>query len=245
MRNILLIIVLGLLLGNCKGNSSTSKDYTPCSVNENIVDTCATTVTIIQSDSLVECRDSFVYNDGHYSYTELGLACKEGDLDKVKTLINKGACTERCMDDEFYEYDMIYIAVLFEHVELVRYFVNVLKEDVNLIYNEDGVTLLYIATRSNDLYSASEISKILIEAGAKVNGSGDHGTDYVLYPLFNAVKSNNIELVKYLISHGADPNIIDKQDRTIYNLAVQDKSINEEMKAYIKTLATESSEKSE
>lgn len=240
MRSILFLILFGLLFGNCSGGTAVKKDATDtCKVSRDILNSGTADTGDISSDRLQSiCRDTFMYDEDGYKYTKLGLACKKGDLESVKRIISEGANTERCSSDEFYEYDVIYVAVLFNQVELVRYFVGDLNKDVNQIYNEDGLTLLSLAAMSDDFSSACMIAKILVDAGADVNGSGDHGADYIWYPLFEAVKSNNIELLKYLISNGADVNSVDRQGGTIYILAEQDGRVNNEMKEYIKSLST-------
>jgi len=46
-------------------------------------------------------------------------------------------------------------------------------------------------------------AQILIENGIEINKNGEHGYT----PLHEAISQENIEMVKYLLSNGADPSI--------------------------------------
>jgi hypothetical protein len=63
--------------------------------------------------------------------------------------------------------------------------------------NIGGASALHIAARKGDL----EISKILIENGANVNATDNEGWT----PLMRAVMAKNVDLIKVLMNHDADP----------------------------------------
>lgn len=69
--------------------------------------------------------------------------------------------------------------------------------------NADGGLTLFSACMENH----TEISRILVEAGADVNLiSGDK---YKRTPLYEACRNDNLELAQYLLDRGADPNTAD------------------------------------
>ncbi len=151
-----------------------------------------------------DCHDEFVKTIGAYSFTELGLACHDGDLSAVKKLIGEGACKSRCMSDEIYEYDVLYAAVTFGKTDLVKYFVDA-GEDVNRTYDENGTTPLTLACQYDRPDVAFDMAKILLDVGADVDGGSDPGDEYeynVVYPLFETVKAGNTKLFQLLIDKG-------------------------------------------
>ena len=176
------------------------------------------------SQNGVNCNDKFIESKGLYNFTELGLACYNNDLVLVKSLINKGACKERCLSDEIFEYDILYTAILFEQVDIVEYLIGI-GQDVNKIYDENGYMALSLACSIKDKKRALSITKMLIDAEAQVYGAGDIGGDYIIYPVFCAINSDNIDLVKLLIECGADLTVVDKQGNTAVNLARSNKQI--------------------
>ena len=184
--------------------------------------------------SLTEVSDSlFVYTeDDMYRYTELGWACKQGELERVKTLIGQGASLE-CAEDDCYQLDAIYIAVKSGNVKLVKYLLeNRLYDGIDRPYTEYGWSLLGLTTLIEDTATSVEIAELLVKAGANLQGCGYLGFDYVIYPLLFAVKNNKIPLAKYLIDSGADINVVDIQGDSISTLIKYD-SVSNEMKNYI------------
>ena len=232
MRIILLALILIVISFYCIGQQR------GCDNSSVVIKHSTDSIPIAYDGHSTDYHDPFIKKDCTYRYTELGFACKNGELDKVKNLINKGACKERCLSDDYFEYDVMYTAVLFNRVEIVTFLAkNLLKEEENQIYNEDGMTLLTLTALSDDLHSAYKIADILVRTGADVNGSGDCGTDYILYPLFEAIKRNNMALVKYLVAHGVDINVTNKQGETIYSLINNDSRVRVEMREYINSLS--------
>lgn len=77
--------------------------------------------------------------------------------------------------------------------------------DARLMTLERGCTLLMRACELQDRTSA----KLLIDAGADVNGQDTHGTTALL----STVLGNDLRTACLLLDHGADPNIPNKSGR--------------------------------
>ena len=54
------------------------------------------------------------------------------------------------------------------------------------------------------------VACLLLQYGAKANGLGNLGGDYITYPLIIAVDKNNINMVKVLLKYGARTKVRDK-----------------------------------
>ena len=54
------------------------------------------------------------------------------------------------------------------------------------------------------------VTCLLLQYGAKANGLGNLGGDYITYPLMVAVDKNNINMVKVLLKYGARTKVRDK-----------------------------------
>ena len=63
----------------------------------------------------------------------------------------------------------------------------------------------------------TEIAEYLIEQGADINTQTDSVSDLPL--IFVALRAENIELLKLLIEKGADTSVVDKDGKTIFDLA--------------------------
>lgn len=48
------------------------------------------------------------------------------------------------------------------------------------------------------------MAEILLKSGAKVDGAGDLGFGYILYPLHEAIIQNDVEMVKLLLKYKAN-----------------------------------------
>ena len=87
--------------------------------------------------------------------------------------------------------------------------------DISLISTAwpDGMTGLHVAAQKGFL----DIATILVEKNAALNPTDvNHCT-----PLFYAAQSNQIEMIKYLIGAGANPDIPDKDGRMPIHIAAQ------------------------
>jgi ankyrin repeat protein len=82
--------------------------------------------------------------------------------------------------------------------------------DPNKICSDDS-SLINIAAWQGDI----DIIRLLQEYGANVNQANLDET-----PLFTAIRTNNIGLVKYLLVSGANPNFINSQRQTALTLAI-------------------------
>ncbi len=172
----------------------------------------------------LDSLDIFVpYDDGYYSYTALGLACLEGDMDKIMALVAKGADRSHCMADEIFEYDALYIAVKQHNPELVKYLIG-LGDKVNSYYGDYGVSMLAIACGITDHAIAYDIARQLLDAGANVNGGVDQFDEYSeegpALPLDRAIETGNAQLLRLLIEKGAtfyEPARLWRSDFTIWD----------------------------
>ncbi len=70
-----------------------------------------------------------------------------------------------------------------------------------------------------------ESVKLLVEAGAPVNGKQDKGWT----PLHEAVNRNDLEMTRYLVAHGADPRLQNDEGKSAIGLAA-DKGFGEVLK---------------
>lgn len=79
MKTTFLILYSFLLLSTCQQQQV---QY------DNNVATTTVTETVEEDTSNI---NDFCFNEDGFQYTQLGLACKKGDLEAVKTLLAKGA----------------------------------------------------------------------------------------------------------------------------------------------------------
>lgn len=100
---------------------------------------------------------------------------------------------------------------------IVRYLIKQ-GMDVQCVCNEEGDTAMNLACKRNSI----QVTKMLLDAGASVN---DHNIKNGIYPIHSIVGSNvgnkGIELVKYLVSNGADINVKDYDGNTLLHMAVK------------------------
>ncbi|QGR53619.1 ankyrin repeat-containing protein [Moumouvirus maliensis] len=116
----------------------------------------------------------------------LHFAIKDGKLDVVKFLIEKGA--EFCPYNNHHIYDSFEICSRKGHMETVKYLLS-LVNDVNKLF-------CFYDKNMRSLLSDVEYCKILVERGL---GYGNHNEC-----LKHCVKNGYIDSVKYLVSIGAD-----------------------------------------
>ena len=164
-------------------------------------------------DSLIPIKQEYDY-EVEISYSLLGYACKYKRYQLAEKLINLGADIEVGESDEYLVFDALSVAVRNEDLSLIKLLLNS-GANPNRWNSEEGFTVLSLSCRLNNY----EIAKLLIENGAKVDGEGDTGFDYIHYPLLHAVESNNIKLVQLLIDNNCKIDVRDKQDETPFTIA--------------------------
>ena len=142
-----------------------------------------------------------------FAHTALMLATYNGHLDIVNYLLSKGA-------DANIGFPLA-DAVEYGHIEIVRSLVEKGDADVNITISSK--TLLSYVISYNDEYTAlgAKMAKILISGGADLKGE-----------LISAVESGRTEIVKHLISSGANIKEIDSYGKTAFMIA-KEKGYNE------------------
>jgi FOG: Ankyrin repeat len=151
--------------------------------------------------------------DDHF-YTLLGYACKYKRCHLAEKLINLKADIETGASDEILVFDALSVAVQSEDLCLVKLLLNN-GANPNRWNSESGYTVLSLSCSLNNY----DISKLLIESGAEVDGEGDTGFGYIHYPLLHAVESDNIKLVQLLIDNNCTIDINDNQGGTPFTIA--------------------------
>lgn len=156
-----------------------------------------------------ECGASttYVYED---NYTPLEMAAMRGTVEIAKYLVSRGVRVEDTPT-------CLYNAVLKGHTEMAEY---LLSQDVH----PSGAAVRTDGTVSEDALSEAvrrgrlDLVKLLVEAGADVNGSErwDSGFTPVLC---SAARKPSEHIVAYLIEHGADVNIVDSDGDSPLELA--------------------------
>jgi len=132
----------------------------------------------------------------------INIASREGNLDVIKFLVDKGADVNSKDKDG---YAPLNRAALAGHLDIVKYLVNKGGADVNA-KDEDGNTPLYYAAGKGHL----DIVKFLVNKGADVNSQNiDEYT-----PLIDAAREGHIKVVNFLANRGADINAKNKHGHT-------------------------------
>lgn len=218
---LLCLIILSFSIGACKKDSTTNTEKQIALQKQNLYEQIEKAIKANDDDAFdllikdIPNLDSLIQEHGtDNSYSLLGYACKYNRCNIAEKIINLNANIEIGHGDEYFEYDALSIAVENEDLCLVKLLLNK-GANPNRWYSEEGLTALSVSCRLNNF----TISRILIENGANVNGEGDTGTDYIIYPLLFAVGNNNLELVRLLIDNGCKIDITNKQDETPFTVA--------------------------
>ena len=171
--------------------------------------------------------------------TELHSAAAEGDVKRVRELLEKGADPNARDENGVtplhlaaywgrveivkllleYRADQnakdkfgvtpLHRAAYMGHVEVVKLF---LKHGTNPnVQNKDGVTPLYAAAYRGHV----DVVALLLKHGANPNAKDKDG----MTPLYVAVLNGHVDVVRLLLEHGADPNIKDKNGVTPLHVA--------------------------
>ena len=212
MKTTFLILYSFLLLSTCQQQQV---QY------DNNVATTTVTETVEEDTSNI---DDFCFNQDGFQYTQLGLACKKGDLEAVKTLLAKGADRDFAKQKGERKFDSFLVALESGNLPLVKYiFEDVYKEHLGLDgdYQLPGSSYilqsspLIIACKSNSL----PVVSYLLQKGASPESVPlPYPQDYFREsPLLIAYEKNNYEMAKLLIKANADLSDRDRTDR--YSLA--------------------------
>ena len=109
MKTTFLILYLFLLLSTCQQQRV---QY------DNSVATTTVTETVEEDTSNI---NDFCFNEDGFQYTQLGLACKKGDLEAVKTLLAKGADKHSAKQKGEEKFDSFLVALESGNLPLVKY----------------------------------------------------------------------------------------------------------------------------
>ena len=212
MKTTFLILYSFLLLSTCQQQQV---QY------DNSVAPTTVTETVEEDTSNI---DDFCFNEDGFQYTQLGLACKKGDLEAVKTLLAKGADRDFAKQKGERKFDSFLVSLESGNLPLVKYiFEDVYKEHLGLDgdYQLPGSSYilqsspLIIACKSNSL----PVVSYLLQKGASPESVPlPYPQDYFWEsPLLIAYEKNNYEMAKLLIKANADLSDPDRTDR--YSLA--------------------------
>lgn len=158
--------------------------------------------------------NAFYKFDESNSYTILGYCCKFGRYDFIKRLISRKADIKLGEEDEYYQYDALYVAIENQNEKIVDLLLEN-KANVNSIYTEDGLTPLSFACQ----FSNFHIVEALINHSADIKGKYNPATEMASIPIIEAVKSKNKEAVKLLVEKGADVNQVDLEETSALSYA--------------------------
>ncbi len=208
MKTTFLILYSFLLLSTCQQQQV---QY------DNSVATTTVTETVEEDTSNI---DDFCFNEDGFQYTQLGLACKKGDLEAVKTLLAKGADRDFAKQKGERKFDSFLVSLESGNLPLVKYiFEDVYKEHLGLDgdYQLRGCSYilrsspLIIACKSNSL----PVVSYLLQKGASTECVPlPYPEDYFREsPLLIAYEKNNYEMAKLLIKANADLSDPDRTDR--------------------------------
>ena len=212
MKTTFLILYSFLLLSTCQQQQV---------LYDNSVATTTVTETVEEDTSNI---DDFCFNEDGFQYTQLGLACKKGDLEAVKTLLAKGADRDFAKQKGEEKFDSFLVSLESGNLPLVKYiFEDVYKEHLGLDddYQLPGSSYilqsspLIIACKSNSL----PVVSYLLQKGASPESVPlPYPQDYFWEsPLLIAYEKNNYEMAKLLIKANANLSDRDRTDR--YSLA--------------------------
>ncbi|KLI53747.1 ankyrin [Brachyspira hyodysenteriae] len=136
-------------------------------------------------------------------------------LDKFKMLAEYGADINYV---DSYGYPLIRYAVKSGCLDIVKYLVEkgidpAMKYELKEYYPNVNISLLASTLYNSD----TEMAKYLIEQGADVNTPIPSEDGYPL--LLQAIDNGNTSLVKLLIENGADTTVVNKEKKTVFDIA--------------------------
>ncbi|KAG1196944.1 hypothetical protein G6F35_012895 [Rhizopus arrhizus] len=153
-------------------------------------------------------------------WTPLMIAAMKGYLDIVMILVNAGALLNRTTKDGR---SALYLAIQEGHVELAKYLTNQHPQAITQP-TKSGRLPIQAAAALLDNTTAYEITTYLLcHASVPISRLLSHRDNSGRDLLLDAAVSQNLELLKYLLDHGADPNDKDSLGRTmIHHAAMMD-----------------------
>ena len=184
-------------------------------------------IKAIQTDNLAELAanmkhinnvDSLIPLDSYHSYSLLGYACLYKNKSAIQKLIAMKTNIDEAFADEIFIYDALYMAIDNEDEGLVKQLL-AMGADPNRPYNENGLCPLVASCNVNNIAIAS----LLLKHGAKADGVGNLGGDYIENPLITAVMKGNKYMVQLLLRYGAKKGIKDEEGRSPLFYARQQK----------------------
>jgi ankyrin repeat protein len=206
--------------GGGQGQRATQPAATPPNVNAANAATAAE-----DDDNDQDVVIAGLVGSGGGGLTALVLASREGDLESAKLLVEKGANVNQVTE---YGWSPLLTATNNRHYRLAQYLVE-RGADVNLA-NKGNWTPLYLATDNRNIEGGDfpvpkadidhlDYIKFLLEHGANPNTRAKDNTltrtiftmqwflESGATPFVRAAQSGDIELLKLLVKHGADPQI--------------------------------------
>lgn len=179
--------------------------------------------------SLVESGADVNYQDPQYGTTALMLACNYGFIDMAKFLLDNGAK----VNIQAQNGSTALSGAAQQSLELVKLLLDK-GADVQL-KTEEGITAftnsMIGVLRGN---VTTEVAELLLEKGANVDEAPDKGEAAGYTCLMMAARNNNPDLVKFLVSKGANLNLAAQDGATAQILA--EKEDNQEMVKLLKDL---------
>lgn len=124
----------------------------------------------------------------------LHLAAKEGYVELVQELINRGAKVESATK-------VFNTPPVFQHFHQLHSYLLYLLSTRNMkcCWFQKGNTALHVASLGGKL----RVAKLLVEHGSPINAQSQLG----FTPLYMAAQENKEDIVKFLLDHGADPSL--------------------------------------
>lgn len=155
-----------------------------------------------------------IYNGACYQNC-FGKACYNGDMSKIKELIDDGTDIESdAMQDLNFVYSALVCAIKGEKVDAVEYLITK-GANVNRLHTEFFATPLSYAAGVEDKEKRMEIARLLIEAGANPDGAEKSSFEYTDYPLIAAIDRGDVDFFKLLIENGASVIIKDEPENYV------------------------------
>lgn len=163
---------------------------------------------------------------------ELVKAANNGELAKVKQLIEKGADVNVVTNDRFLgAIPVLMVATQRGHMDIVQFLVeNGAEVNAPTTGDVEGGTALMIASARGHL----DIVKFLVENGADVNARTTGDVEVGTTALMLASQEGYFDIVKFLAEKGADVKATNREGKTTKDYAI--KSANRQVTDYIETL---------